>query len=144
MKTDSPEHAGIRVRIIRSASGSQLEDLYKDAGWWDAGFENHPETLDRIVRQSALFAGAFSGEKMVGMGRALSDLVSDAYIQDVAVLKTYRGQGIGKMIVRALIINLKQHGVDWIGLLGQPGTTGFYRELGFKELKGHTPFKLEE
>lgn len=134
----------IEVRLVTSAPDDELEALYRDAGWWDKGFEENPHVLRKIVRESALFAGAFHKKKLVGMGRALSDLTSDAYIQDVVVLKTYRNRGIGKEIIAALITGLKEHGVDWIGLIGQPGTENFYRSLGFRRLEGHIPYKLEE
>jgi aralkylamine N-acetyltransferase len=42
----------------------------------------------------------FVEKKMIGMGRALSDLTSDAYIQDVTVLKAFRGKGIGKKLFK--------------------------------------------
>jgi spermidine synthase len=118
--------------------------LYKDAGWWDQACERHPEFVSRVVPESALFVGAFHQKKMIGMGRALSDLVSDAYIQDVAVLRQYRGHGIGGQIIRTLITGLKEHGVDWIGLIGEPGTGRFYESLGFRPMPGHTPYRLKD
>ena len=78
------------------------------------------------------------------MGRALSDLASDAYIQDVVVLKPYRGKGIGKKIIQVLIKRLREKGVDWIGLIAEPGTAPFYEKLGFKPMAGHVPLKYED
>ena len=37
---------------------------------------------------------------------------------------------------------LKERGVDWIGLVGEPGTESFYRNLGFEEQKNFTLWKL--
>jgi len=87
--------------------------------------------------------GAFWGKKLIGIGRALSDLASDAYIQDVTVLKEFRGKGIGKKIIQTLIEKLKENNVDWIGLVAQPGTSSFYEELGFEPLKNHIPLKYK-
>ena len=78
------------------------------------------------------------------MGRALSDMASDAYIQDVAVLNEFQGRGIGKKIIQTLITELQKNGVDWIGLIAQPGTSGFYENLGFQVLEGHVPLKLKD
>ncbi|HSL60885.1 MAG TPA: GNAT family N-acetyltransferase, partial [Desulfotignum sp.] len=80
----------------------------------------------------------------IGMGRALSDLVSDAYIQDVTVLRAFRGKGIGTKIIRLLIAGLKDHRVDWIGLIGEPNTRVFYENLGFREMPGHVPYRLKD
>jgi spermidine synthase len=134
----------IKIKIIRSAPENDLIQLYKQAGWWEPPPDGRDDFLKQIVENCALFAGAFDGKKMIGMGRALSDLASDAYIQDVTVLKSYRGIGIGRKIIQMLITQLKQKGVDWIGLIAEPGTSPFYENLGFKSMAGHIPLKYEE
>ena len=133
----------IQIRLIDKADPADIKALYVEAGWWQAEYDDHPEFLENLARESALFAGAFDKKRMIGMGRALSDLKSDAYIQDIAVLYSYRGRGIGSGIIQALIQGLKERGVDWIGLIGEPGTGSFYEKLGFKEMENHIPFKLE-
>jgi len=80
----------------------------------------------------------------VGMGRAISDGVSDAYIQDVTVLKELRGRGIGKGIVQTLTGFLKERGLQWIGLISEPGYERFYESLGFKVMPNYTPFLLTD
>ena len=110
----------IEIRLIKTACLDELVSLYKDAGWWKDSYGESPEFLEGIVAGSALFAGAFENNKLIGMGRALSDQASDAYIQDVAVLKEFQGRGIGKKIIQTLIAGLNAWGVDWIGLLAQP------------------------
>ncbi len=134
----------IEIRLIKTAPLDALVSLYKDAGWWKDSHGDAPEFLHKIVADSALFAGAFVNKKMIGMGRALSDLASDAYIQDVAVLKKFQGRGVGEKIIQILITGLKKNGVDWIGLIAQPGTAGFYEKLGFELLEGHVPLKLKD
>ncbi len=109
---DEPDLSSVSCRLVQTADITDLKSLYQDAGWWDQACERHPDFLSRIVSGSALFAGAFDRTKMIGMGRALSDLSSDAYIQDVVVLRDYRGRGIGRQIIRTLITCLKEHGVD--------------------------------
>ena len=81
--------------------------------------------------------------RLIGMGRAISDGVSDAFIQDVAVTKAFRRRGIGGEIVRQIAAVLQERGVDWIGLVGEPGTESFYRNLGFEEQKNFTLWKLK-
>ncbi|HKJ99644.1 MAG TPA: GNAT family N-acetyltransferase [Desulfotignum sp.] len=140
---DDPQFS-VTLSFIKTAETKELTALYKDAGWWDETCENHPQFLHQVVENSALFVGAFREKKMIGMGRALSDLVSDAYIQDVTVLQEYRTKGIGKKIIEKLITGLKDHGVDWIGLIAEPDTRSFYENLGFQELTGHIPYRLKD
>ena len=94
------------------------------------------------IAGSTVAIGAFCGGRLIGMGRAISDGVSDAFIQDVAVTKAFRRRGIGGEIVRQIAAVLKERGVDWIGLVGEPGTESFYRNLGFEEQKNFTLWKL--
>ena len=80
---------------------------------------------------------------MVGMGRAISDGVSDAYIQDVTVLSTYRGRGLGSRIVQCLVAELTRRGIDWVGLVAMPGTASFYEPLGFEPMADFVPMKYK-
>jgi len=137
---DSMDASPFQIRIIDRANLIEIMALYREAGWWKTEYDNNSDFLEKIVENSACFAGAFHEEKMVGMGRAISDRVSDAYIQDVVVLKRFQRMGIGKSIVQLLISHLKQTGVDWIGLIGTPGTKAFYEGIGFKPMENHIPF----
>lgn len=119
----------------------ELAGLYREAGWIDR--EDSTGFIAPAIEGSAAAVGAFSGGRLIGMGRALSDGVSDAFIQDVAVKREFRKRGIGGEIVRRLAALLKERGVDWIGLVGEPGTESFYRNLGFEEQKNFTLWKLK-
>ena len=133
----------IDIRIITSAREDELIRLYKDAGWWKKEYDKNTDFLKGLVANSACFVGAFHKNSMIGMGRALSDLASDAYIQDVAVLKPFRGKGIGSKIIKELVAFLQQHQVDWIGLVAKPNTSLFYVKLGFEPLKDHVPLRFK-
>jgi len=133
----------IDIRIITSAREDELTRLYKDAGWWKKEYDENTDFLKSVVRNSACFVGAFHENIMIGMGRALSDLSSDAYIQDVTVLKPFRRKGVGSKIIKKLVTFLKQHHVDWIGLIAKPDTSLFYVKLGFETLKDHVPLRFK-
>jgi len=131
----------VRFKIVRTLPVSTVVGLYKEAGWWKEGRRSRA-VIPRMIRGSFCFIVAFSREnEIVGMGRAISDGASDAYIQDVVVRKTLRGKGIGKEIVSRLSRHCASKGLEWIGLVAEPGTTPFYGSLGFKELKGYVPMR---
>ena len=130
--------------MIRKAARKDIIRLYKDAGWWKPSYARNITFIDRIVKDSCCFAAAFHDGEMIGMGRALSDGSSDAYIQDVVVLKRYRGHGIGAEIITAIVKELHARKIDWIALVAQPGTEKFYRNLGFRRMKDHIPMQLEQ
>jgi len=134
----------IQIKMIADPDRHAVKKLYQDAGWWRSGDETTDGCLwiDTLVRQSFCFAGAFCGSEMIGMGRAISDGVSDAYIQDVVVLKRFRQAGIGQRIILAIIHFLQQRRIGWIGLIAEPGTQPFYQKLGFSPMPGYTPMLL--
>ena len=68
----------IDIRIITSANEDELTRLYKDAGWWKKEYDEKSDFLKTLVPNSACFVGAFHENSLIGMGRALSDLSSDA------------------------------------------------------------------
>ncbi len=98
----------------------------------------------RIVSGSHLFVIATIGDEIIGMGRAISDAVSDAYIQDVTVENESRGKRIGSTLVERLIAALKRDGIEWIGLIAEKGSRRFYETLGFGPMVGAVPMLKKE
>jgi ribosomal protein S18 acetylase RimI-like enzyme len=131
----------LRIEVVKTARTESIVDLYQDAGWWEEGWNQ--EVIPAMVANSFRFVGLFDGDELVGMGRALSDGVSDAYIQDIVVRTDYRGLGWGMRIVNRLVCELRDAGIDWIGLIGQPGTKSFYEKLGFNEMPQFIPMKYQ-
>ncbi len=128
----------IKVSIVDEWPVEDIITLYKSGGWWKESYDKR--LLDPMIKGSFAFAVALDGEnRAVGMGRAISDGISDAYIQDVVVLPEYRGRGIGSEIITQLCKYCKSRGLVWIGLIAEPGTVEFYRRIGFESMKGHVP-----
>ena len=135
------ERAAIEVRLVDVWDVDMIADLYRAGGWWNE--EWNPAGLRALIAGSFAFAVAVdpAAERAVGMGRVISDGVSDAYIQDLVVLPGYRGRGIGTMILSTLLDHCKSAGVTWVALVAEPGTEPFYTALGFRRLEGHTPMR---
>lgn len=136
----------VEIKVLERADRDSVIKLYQQAGWWKEG-DPSPEGnswIDGLVAGSFCFVGAFAGGEMIGMGRAISDGASDAYIQDVTVLAAYRGQGVGARIINEITGFLCGHRIGWIGLIAEPGTEPFYRRLGFAVMAGHSPMRFGE
>ena len=135
----------IEIKVIADVDRVAVKRLYQDAGWWEENDETADGCawIDILVRQSFCFVGAFCGAELIGMGRAVSDGVSDAYIQDVVVLKKFRRAGIGNKIIEKIIQFLQSRRIGWIGLIAEPGTQQFYQRLGFDPMEGYTPMLLK-
>jgi spermidine synthase len=79
------------------------------------------------------------GDEIIGMGRSISDKANDAYIQDLALKKEYRGQGFGTKLVNAILQRLDTDGIKWIGLIAEKNSRNFYAPLGFRNMKKAVP-----
>ncbi len=110
--------------------------LYRLQGWWEPPGDHDPELAGAIIRGSHCFFIASHEGRLVGMGRAISDRASDAYIQDLTVHPEFRGKGIGTRMVQELVGRLRSDGLGWIGLVAEAGTWDFYRRIGFADMPG--------
>ena len=135
------EEAGIEVRLVDVWDVETIADLYRAGGWWNEDW--NPAGLRALIAGSFAFAVAVDpgAGGAVGMGRVISDGVSDAYVQDLIVLPGYRGRGIGTMILSALLDYCNAAGVTWVALVAEPGTETFYAALGFRRMEGHVPMR---
>lgn len=116
----------------------QMIRLYRGAGWWGDGADD-PAPVRRLVAGSHCVVVARWEGRMVGMGRAISDRASDAWIQDVTVDAAMRHQGIGSEIVRRLVARLEIDGISWIGLVAENGSHPMYEPLGFVAMENARP-----
>jgi spermidine synthase len=139
MDTGSQER--IRYSITKDLPRADVLALYRAAGWF--GPSDPAPELEAMIANSFAVSAAFDpAGHLVGMARALSDGVSDAYILDVVVDPAQRSQGIGRTIVKCLADYLASLGIDWIVCIGVPGTEAFYRAAGANPMDGHTPFRF--
>jgi len=134
------EVPGVELHAVRAWDSEEIVSLYRSAGWWKEG-RDEPSEIGALIRGSLVFVVAVDRAtgKTVGMGRAISDGVSDAYIQDLVVLPEYRGRGIGKAILRRILAACRKKGISWIGLIAEGGTGDFYRPHGFWVDEGDVP-----
>lgn len=126
----------VSYEVVRSAPLEAVVALYEAGGWWKESAEWRA-IIPKMIEGSFCFMVAREPDgRLVGMGRAISDGVSDAYIQDVVVLRSHRGRQIGAELVRRLAEHCAGHGISWIGLIAEPGTQPFYERLGFRPFAG--------
>jgi len=132
----------ITFSLLKDPSPDQIERiiaLYRQAGWWKNSSDN-PELVSRIIHGSHCFMVVSTTEDgIIGMGRAIRDGASDAYIQDVTVDKSFQGRKIGSGIIRKLVEQLQTDGLKWIGLIAENNSQPFYENLGFTKMKNAIP-----
>lgn len=129
----------IEIRFVNKWSEDEIVKLYKAGGWWKENWSS--SNINQIIKGSFVFAIAVDNNsgKTIGMGRVISDGVSDGYIQDLVVLPDYRDTGIGKQMVDKLLNHCLSKGIQWIGLIAEPGNENFFSTLSFKIMENHSP-----
>jgi predicted GNAT family N-acyltransferase len=82
--------------------------------------------------ETCVHAVAFEGDAAVATGR----LLPDGHIGRMAVLKRWRGRGIGSRILERLIEAARSRGDREVALSAQVHAVAFYRGHGFTEQGG--------
>jgi ribosomal protein S18 acetylase RimI-like enzyme len=86
--------------------------------------------LQKMIEHADLFAGAWVGERLVGVARALTDFSYCCYLSDIAVDRDYQRMGIGKALIQHIRGQLSD-GVT-IVLVAAPEANDYYKPLGFE------------
>ena len=133
----------ITVRLLEKTHGfdyaADAAALYRDAGW--IGEEDSTDFIPEVLKNSFCVVGAFHRGRMIGMMRALSDGVSDAYLLDMVVLTEFRGHGIAAQILDCIVTHLKGLGIDWIVCISVPSVEKLYLRRG-ETMEKHTPIRF--
>lgn len=119
------------VHTLEDISPEQLDGFFE--GWPDPPSR---EVHFRLLQKSdeVILAIDENSNKVVGFITAITDQVLSAYIPFIEVLGNYRGQGIGKKLVRLMLAHLKDFYM--IDLLCDEDLQEFYEKLGMSKARG--------
>ena len=92
-----------------------------------------PTALKQAFRNSYATSIAWRDDVVVGLGRAISDGISQAAVYDVVVEPEIQGEGIGSALMRDLHEQLR--GVENVILFAVPGKERFYERFGYRTMK---------
>jgi ribosomal protein S18 acetylase RimI-like enzyme len=96
-----------------------------------AAFGAEPSPLPwaaRLADHSLAWVGAFDGDDLVGFVHAVSDGGAHAFLLDTVVHPAYQRRGIGRDLVRALIVALRDTRCEWVHVDYEPHLAAFYRD----------------
>lgn len=110
-------------------------DLPRVHGWlassyWSPGIAR--ETVEKAIAGSHAL-GAYDGDRQVGFARMITDHATFAWLADVWVDESVRGQGIGRAMVGWFLDRPDFQGMRRIGLV-TADAHGVYAALGFHPL----------
>ena len=105
---------------------AQLVTLYRQAPW--ANTRNIEDAREMLTHTDVAIT-AWNGNRLVGLGRVLTDYVYRASIWDVIVDTAYQGQDIGTQIIQRILEHPDLKRVELFWLCTR--SPGFYENLGF-------------
>lgn len=119
----------IEIKPDCAYTAGEMIPLYAAVGW--TNYTASPEMLAEAYRNSLCVLGAYDGDKLVGIIRAVGDGVSIVFVQDLLVLPDYQRRGIGARLLKTLMERYAE--VYQFELLTDdtPKTTAFYEAIGF-------------
>jgi len=120
----------MHIRILETKEISQEEviALYKANGWSAA---EKPVQLYQALLHSHSLISAWDGERLIGLGNAISDGHLVVYYPHLLVHPEYQGKGIGRMITDRMH---EKYGKFHMQMLVADGKAiDFYEKNGFKK-----------
>jgi len=108
----------------------------------EAGLATHSVELTRkAFENSYCEVFVFDSDLLIGVGRAISDGAYQAAIYDIAVLPTYQGKKVGRLIVDEIHRDLQNINII---LYASPGKEPFYSKIGYcRMITGMAKFNNE-
>lgn len=124
--------------IIKDNIIPELADilaLYNDAQW--TAYTHNPEQLQKAIRHSLKVWTVWDNQRLVGLARVVGDGCTIIYIQDILVLKSYQGNGVGSRLLQLILENYQF--VRQVVLLTDDTkeTARFYEKNGLKNVQKH-------
>ena len=120
---------GIGPRLTPSNGLLQLQTFLNQNTFWAKG--RNKKQICKMLAQSTVVVSLWQSNKLIGFGRATSDLVFRAVLWDVVIASDHQGLGMGKLIIEAILTNKKIKSVEKVYLM-TTYSSDFYKQLGFK------------
>jgi GNAT superfamily N-acetyltransferase len=133
----------VSVEISTDRSRLDLDLIHhylSEESYWARGRSR--DEIERSIEHSIPF-GAYRDGRQVGFARVVSDRATFAWLADVFVLPSDRGQGVGKRLVQT-VLEHPELGPMRRWLLATADAHGLYRRFGFEELRGPERFMAIE
>ncbi len=117
----------------KSLAGMRFPALFKIAS------SSQPNSAGSVVRASGpgtlpSVVVAYEGSRLVGMGEAVTRGVGQASIESLIVDPEFRGLGIGRQLLQALIGWCEQRHIQDIRVSATRSSRGFFERNGFATL----------
>lgn len=123
-----------KYSIIHDLSPKQIDQLlglFKQMWWTQSRTEGEVATM---LKNSMSFGMIEQdSHNLVGYARVLTDEIKYAFIFDVMLAEHLRGNGLGKVLMEAIMTHPRLKSIKNFELTCAPDMVGFYERFGFSE-----------
>lgn len=118
------------IRVTSQLKEMDFQTIYDfiTNSYWAEGIPQ--ETLIKGLQNSLCFAALTEENKTVGFARVITDKATFGYLADVFVLPRYRGQGISRQLMDAVMAHSDLQGLRRF-MLATKDAHGLYSKYGF-------------
>ena len=122
----------MEIREYKKYNEEEILRLYAAVGW--TAYTQDASALRRGYEHSLLVLGAYEGDELLGVIRAVGDGATVVFVQDILVYPEQQRRGVGSALLQAVLE--RYAGVRQIELVtdNTEKTVAFYKSLGFSEL----------
>ncbi|HEV7992006.1 MAG TPA: GNAT family N-acetyltransferase [Gemmatimonadaceae bacterium] len=119
----STDRARIDVDLVHRVLG---------ASYWAAGIPR--EVVERAIAGSVAF-GLYDGAEQIGFARVITDLATYAYLSDVFIVETRRGNRLGDWLIESIMRHPQLQGLRRFALFTRDAAS-LYQRHGFAAASG--------
>lgn len=107
-------------------------NLYNDVSW--TAYTSKPGQLENALKNSLKIWTAWDDDLLIGLARVVGDGHTIIYIQDILILESYQGNGLGSQFIKMILEEYQD--VRQIILLtdNTDKTIQFYEKNGFTQV----------
>ena len=108
--------------------------------YWATGVTK--EMVQRRIHHSLCF-GVYTGDTQIGFARFVTDFTMFAFLADVFILPSYRGQGLGKWLMHCMLQHPELQTVQhWT--LNTRDAHGLYEQFGYERNPKTTTYMVRQ
>ena len=120
--------------IITDKSRLDVDMIHRFLATESYWAQNRTIEQTRTAISNSICFAVFKEQRQVGFARVITDKATFAYIGDVFILDGFRGRGLGKRLMNAMLEHPELQGLRrW--LLATRDAHGLYEQYGFSSLK---------
>jgi N-acetylglutamate synthase-like GNAT family acetyltransferase len=127
---DSVLSSEFEISCDRERVDVSLVHEFLRTSYWAEGRDR--ETVERSIRNSMCF-GVYTMQGQVAFARVVTDCAVFAYLADVFVIPEFRGRGISKALLSAILAHPELQTLRTF-LLGTKDAHGLYAQFGFSPI----------